>query len=466
MTLADSERTSSFSDLSERPASTRTRDTAFLFVIAMCIASFASTAFGERSAPMSTFIPVAAALWAAAELLTAYLLLSQFLVNGVRLLLTLGAGYTFTGLLAIPYVLNWPGALGVPGNADARQISFVLWVIWHFVFPAIVAAGIALDRGIDGRVLDRARMRFDCFALLTAVAIGCVLVSVFVIGLARALPVFIVDGRFTPLFRLYVAPICILANLAVALLVVRRTPVTALHVWLAVALTTSAIDVALNAFAGTRYSPSWYVGKVLTLTTASVVLVALLAEVAALYRRAGVLAMNDSLTGLRNRRTFDDCAAWAFTLLRRQRGEVALLMIDVDFFKRYNDLYGHPAGDACLCRVGEALQQTVRRGGDVVARYGGEEFAALLPDASLQNATELAERLRRAVQMLAIPHRGGVADLGVVTISVGVAYTHDFLAGDPAALLDVADRALYAAKERRNAVVVETRGLRETRASA
>jgi diguanylate cyclase (GGDEF)-like protein len=454
------------SDLSDRPAGERTRTAAFNFVIATCIAALASTAFDGWSVLLPTFVPVVAAMWASAELLTAFLLLSQFLVNGVRLLLVLGAAYAFTGLLAIPYLVRFPGALGGHPSAVAPQVSLSLWSIWHLAFPAVVAAGIVLDRGTGARVLDRARMRRDCIIVLAVVTIACIGSSAAVFLLRGSLPILFSHGRFTPLFEFAIVPTVILANAAVMVLVAVQTPLTALDVWLAVALAIAAIDATLNTYAGGRYSPSWYVGKLLTLTTASVVLVALLGEVSALYRRVGALAMNDSLTGLLNRSTFDDCTAWTFSLLRRQHGEVAMLMIDVDFFKSYNDRYGHPAGDACLRRVGAALSQTLRRGDDVVARYGGEEFVALLPLASLQSATDLAERLRLAVLALAIPHAGGVAGLGVVTISIGVGYTHDVTADDPTALLAVADRALYAAKERRNLVVVETRGPRDALASA
>jgi len=448
----------SLSDLSERPASGRTRIFAVAFVTVMCFAAIASTAFRARGAPMPTFIPVVAALWSAAELLTAYLLLSQFSVNGVRLFLALGAAFAFTGFLTLPYIVSFPGALG-PGAADARQISLVLWSTWHLAFPAIVAAGLALDRGSGARTLNPLRIRYDCIVVLVLVVLAAIALSAMTIAFRGALPALVENGRYTPLFERAVAPTIVLANAAAALFVLRRTPLTALHVWLAVALVIAAVDVALNIFAGGRYSPSWYVGKALTLTTASVVLIALLAEVSALYRRVGALAMNDSLTGLRNRRTFDNCTEWAFKLLRRQRGEVAVLMIDVDFFKGFNDRFGHPAGDVCLCRVGAALHQALRRGDDVVARYGGEEFVALLPLASLQSATEAAERLRSAVQALAIPHPGGVAGLGVVTISVGLAHTDDVTADDPVALLALADHALYAAKEHRNVVVTETRAM-------
>jgi diguanylate cyclase (GGDEF)-like protein len=443
-------------DLSVRPATGKTRVAALSFVLAMLALALASMGFGEHPGPVVVaFIPVVGALWAAAELLTAYLLLSQFMVNGVRPFLVLAAAYTFSALLTIPYVVNFPGALGGSGSADTREISLVLWCIWHLAFPAIVAVGMLRDDGIGDR--EEARMRRDGFGVLATVTIVCIALSTATYVLRGMLPILIDQGRFTPLFEVFVAPTIILANLATALLVLRRKPLTALHVWLAVALAIAAIDAALNALSHARYSPSWYVGKVLTLTTASVVLMALLAGVAALYRQVGALAMSDPLTGLRNRRAFDETTAWAFNVLRRQRGEVAMMMIDVDFFKAYNDLYGHAAGDECLCRVAEVLQLTLRRGADVIARYGGEEFVALLPLASRASSLEVAERLRAGVQALAIPHAGAAAGSGVVTISIGVAHTRDITMKDPVDLLVVADRALYTAKQRRNAVVMETR---------
>ena len=445
-------------DLSEDPADRRAGMAALIFVAVAIVAALASSTFGERPwPPILAFIPVSGALWAAAELLTVYLLLTQFMVNGVRLYLALGAAYAVTGVLTIPYLLAYPGMIGGFGSLGIQQISVIVWSLWHIAFPLIVAVGVLRDRGIGARVLDEARRRRECVALLALVAIACISTTALVYLLRDSMPILITHGRFTPVFA-GLMPGITLVNAAAAVLVVRqRPPLTALHVWLAVALAIAAIDTALNAFASARYSPSWYTGKILTLATASVVLVALLARISALYQRVGKLAMTDSLTGLRNRRTFDAGAAWTFNLLRRQRDEVAMLMIDVDFFKGYNDYYGHAAGDACLCRLGEVFQRTLRRGGDIVARYGGEEFVAVLPHASLESAADLAERLRSGVQALAIPHRGGVAGAQVVTISVGVAYTRDIIAGDPAELLALADRALYIAKERRNTVVIEAR---------
>jgi diguanylate cyclase (GGDEF)-like protein len=157
------------------------------------------------------------------------------------------------------------------------------------------------------------------------------------------------------------------------------------------------------------------------------------------------LALQDSLTGLANRRHFDMALDGEFRRARRMGGSFALIMIDVDHFKQFNDRYGHPAGDACLKAVGGALPGLLRRPGDLVARYGGEEFAAILPAADLMAAGRFAERIVHAVRDLGIEHADSLR--GLVTVSAGVAAMVP-APGDEAALplLKEADRALYLAK--------------------
>jgi len=156
------------------------------------------------------------------------------------------------------------------------------------------------------------------------------------------------------------------------------------------------------------------------------------------------IAWTDALTGVANRRFFDRAMA---TAARRSLGasqSLAVLMIDIDHFKLLNDRYGHPAGDACLREVARALREALVRPGDVLARYGGEEFIALLHDADAGGAAVVAERLRAAVQALALENAG--SPLGVVSVSIGTA--SGVLLGDAAAtrLVDAADKALYEAK--------------------
>ncbi|MBS0465630.1 MAG: diguanylate cyclase [Proteobacteria bacterium] len=157
------------------------------------------------------------------------------------------------------------------------------------------------------------------------------------------------------------------------------------------------------------------------------------------------LAYLDGLTELANRRQFDQALQAEWRRCRRSSTPLAVLLLDVDYFKQYNDLYGHPAGDACLQAVAGVLQAGLSRASDLVARYGGEEFVCLLPECSADGALQKARALCRAVQALGLPHAGsGVAE--VVTISIGVACQVPGADGSPEALLQQADAQLYRAK--------------------
>jgi diguanylate cyclase (GGDEF)-like protein len=162
------------------------------------------------------------------------------------------------------------------------------------------------------------------------------------------------------------------------------------------------------------------------------------------------LARHDSLSGLANRRSFDAKLEEEWRESARHNTPLALVMIDVDHFKLYNDHYGHLAGDACLRAVGEALARTGEAA--IVARYGGEEFALLFGGTAMEHAHALAERLRGGIESLALPHV--IAPTGHVTVSVGVAALRAGHGKSAQALIEAADAALYAAKRRgRNTVV-------------
>ncbi|RZI54393.1 MAG: diguanylate cyclase [Pseudomonas sp.] len=161
--------------------------------------------------------------------------------------------------------------------------------------------------------------------------------------------------------------------------------------------------------------------------------------------RLAQLASHDGLTGLANRRYFDEMLERAWAESCRSGQPVSLVMIDVDHFKRYNDTYGHPQGDLCLQRVAQALQSTARRPMDFVARYGGEEMAIVLPNTDLAGALIVAELAREAVQNMQLPH--AASPLSHVTVSLGIA-THGprFAKMDVQELIEDADRNLYRAK--------------------
>jgi diguanylate cyclase (GGDEF)-like protein len=159
------------------------------------------------------------------------------------------------------------------------------------------------------------------------------------------------------------------------------------------------------------------------------------------------LAQHDTLTGLKNRRVFDEHLDRLWQQGVEEARSLAILMMDIDHFKAYNDRHGHQAGDQTLRRVAQALQTFVTRPLDVLARYGGEEFAVILYDIDAREAEGLAERMRRAVGGLAIKHEGSHAG-AAVTISVGVAAIRPSAERKSRGALQLADQALYEAKVR------------------
>lgn len=171
-------------------------------------------------------------------------------------------------------------------------------------------------------------------------------------------------------------------------------------------------------------------------------------------RQLEQLSYHDPLTGLPNRRLL---AARLAELWDEREGAadpapIAMLVIDIDFFKAYNDHYGHPAGDACLRAVATLLRQHMRAGIDLITRYGGEEFLAVLPGLDLDACQRIGERIRAAVAAARLPHRGRGED-GVVTVSIGAAAVSPRTAANPGDLITRADAALYRAKQAgRNAI--------------
>ncbi len=157
------------------------------------------------------------------------------------------------------------------------------------------------------------------------------------------------------------------------------------------------------------------------------------------------LSVLDGLTGIANRRSFDDHLKQEWKRAARDGRPLSLVLSDIDFFKLYNDHYGHQGGDDCLIQVARALDHTVQRPDDLVARYGGEEFAVILPATDRSQAMEIAEKLRLAVQAIDMPHAKSQVS-AIVSLSLGVATVIPEGSGDPAALIERADEALYASK--------------------
>ncbi len=171
----------------------------------------------------------------------------------------------------------------------------------------------------------------------------------------------------------------------------------------------------------------------------------LIAQLEKAYEHLRSLSIRDELTGVANRRHFNQVLQTEWRRAKRLGHPLGLIMIDIDFFKNFNDSYGHLAGDDCLRMVAGALETALKRGGDFLARYGGEEFAAILPNTDLDGVASVAEHMRRAVEALELPHKdSSVSDRVTVSLGAASVVPNGFNRSDD--LIDAADKALYEAK--------------------
>jgi diguanylate cyclase (GGDEF)-like protein len=157
------------------------------------------------------------------------------------------------------------------------------------------------------------------------------------------------------------------------------------------------------------------------------------------------MAITDALTGLSNRRRMEQALHTEAARLGRQGGWLSVILLDIDFFKQFNDTYGHPAGDRCIVMIASTLNRALKRASDVTARYGGEEFACILPGADSEAAMTVAQDIRSHVHALDIPHEGSAVS-GRVTVSIGIATAWCGPGLAPESWLNHADRQLYISK--------------------
>jgi diguanylate cyclase (GGDEF)-like protein len=454
------------------------RYVAFSFAAASCAIFLALAPYAKLPLPKApTFIPAYEAALAFNDVITAALLVSQFTVLRMRGLLLLACGYLFTALLAVAHLLSFPGLITPTGLISAgAQTTAWIYMFWHAGFPILVI-GYALGRNDRLGETTSARWAIVGAAALT-VSAAAALTALAVAG-HDLLPAIMKDNGYRPAMALVISTVWLLSFCAL-LALLRRRPYSALDLWLIVVVLAWLFDIALSAGLNSgRFDLGFYAGRLYGLGAASFVLLALLTRHGALYARLAAahererrlaaelrrLSTTDALTGLANRRAFELAldSEWRRTL--RYKTPLSLLLIDVDHFKRFNDAYGHPAGDECLRQVAAVLAHNARRAGEVAARYGGEEFALLAPHVETADARRLAERICQQVRDLALPHAASPT-APYVTVSVGVAGAAAALRFDPhggagreiddgrsiaalpspAALVASADRALYAAK--------------------
>ncbi|MBD5657424.1 MAG: GGDEF domain-containing protein [Candidatus Eremiobacteraeota bacterium] len=417
-----------------------------LAVVALCATPFMQLRLGDSPAAFTSFLTLAAF----ADALTAYLLMTQAVVGRSLLLLILAGGYLFSSLAIVVHALVFPGVASPTGLLGAGvQSATWFWVWWHGGFPLFVTAyAIARARSESsehGAALLRRLVLGGCCAIAS---LGGGL-TFFTVRYERLLPTIIEKGRFGLLVSTHVGPLVVL-SIAIALFaLVRFTRLrTITDLWLAVALFSSLLDCALTLASGGRYTVGWYAARLDSLAASMIVLLAFISAIGHMLTRLALLSHVDGLTGLANRRSFDEKLKAALVLAGRMKQPVALLMLDVDKFKTFNDNYGHQRGDEALQRVADCIRVALPRRSDLGARYGGEEFAAILPATGEADAVMIAERLRRLVVQMEVEHTGSAE--GLLSVSIGISAV-DGPAGDVDAMAEAliarADAALYRAKE-------------------
>ncbi len=427
---------------------------AALVTAAAAIAPFSSTAL----VPVPGLLAMFSSAMIVINLLLAALLYIKGRVEGSSDTIRLGSAYLYVCLIIIPQTASFPGALMATPLIGSPESSLWFWVFWHVGF------GVAVIRyaWLYGEPLPRGATLLRPIVEVVAVML---LLSGIATFFAAALPRLMVGGHFEFSGAGFVTHAVVVGVTFTALAsVARLRAATQEQLWLLVGLTASCFEVWMTLHGSARYALGWYMAKAGSLLTSIVVLLSLMHEITRLYSQAALanrtlttLAQRDGLTGLANRRHFDEVLAQEFRRALRQQMPLALVMADVDHFKGYNDRYGHPAGDDCLRHVCGAIARALRRPGEQAARYGGEEIAIILPATDLGDAVLIAERLRQTVADLRIAHAG--SDCGFVTVSSGVSCFHPGRGGDAEALVTAADRALYQAKrDGRNRVRAEPCG--------
>ncbi len=396
--------------------------------------------------PIPGFMTAFGAAMIVINILLAAILFSRGIIESRSDATALGTAYLYVALIFLPLVASFPGGI-MPGSLIGSAGSSVwLWLFWHAGFGVAILRYSAVAARSQPQAQSTRRQVF---------AVGAIVILLAVIATAgvRFLPPTLQDGAALFAGATGIAPLAVLGLLIAATYrIARMRNPTSEHLSLTVAMVAACVDVWLTYQGTDRFSIGWYLAKCGSLATSLVVLVSLLHQINFLYSRAATangvladLARHDSMTGLFNRRGLDEVVGVEWRSSLRDQQPLALLMIDVDHFKRFNDQYGHPAGDDCLRQIASALLGVSRRPRDAAGRYGGEEFALLLPVTDSFGAVEMALRLRTAIRALQIPHAG--SPHGVVSVSIGIASVPAADENGAASLVAAADRALYRAKE-------------------
>jgi len=442
------------------------RRAALATVLGLIFFAILAVPFGTHPAgQIDAILPAVGSAMMVAMIVSGVMLRNEYHTTRFVPLAILSVAYWTTAILLLPYMLASRHAFSATGFGLGAQTAPWLWIVWHAAFVMLVGAYVWSDSYFSRNAVtppDAAEIVRRC-TMVTAIVAGSA-VGLIVVFHAR-LPALVGPGGYTQAYRLLVSQLLLAsACVVMATMIARNALRHTTHLWLTVVLAAFTVDVYLNGeIVNGPFTVAWYMGffeaavwqstfLFVQLRHANEQLAAFVAGTRSLVEET----QRDALTNLFNRRGFDDRFELALADSKASDASIALLALDLDHFKAYNDHFGHLAGDEALRAVAGAMTSTVNRPSDACCRVGGEEFAIILSGTNEAGAATVAERVRLAVMRLRIRHAPEVA-LPAMTVSVGVAVMHSAAQITAKTLYDRADQALYRAKRLgRNRVVTST----------
>ena len=427
------------------------------FVASLCLVGLALLAFpyGARTVPAADALqPSLLSAAIITMLVSAAILRNQYRASSFPPFAFLATAYATTAALLIPYLVLLPHLYSPTTFGTGTQTAIWLWVAWHAAFILLLGAYLWSQSFFTRQEMaphnSAAIVRGYVIAVI-AVAEACALAT---IVFHDRLPVLVAHGTYSPLFHLLVEQLLLALSAVVFVTLVFRTGLRdTTHLWLAVVLLAVVIETYVSGELVRQHATiSWYLGLGLALAWQSLFLIVQLyhaneqmAAFGAATRNLIEETVRDPLTGLFNRRGFDEKFEEQLALCRDAGAPIGLIALDLDYFKSYNDHFGHLAGDDALRRIGAAIAAVANRPQDACCRIGGEEFAVVLPFTDDSGARTVAERIRQAVLRLKIPHAPAVP-IPTMTVSIGISVADGRFRTTTKFVYEAADQALYRAK--------------------